>query len=166
MKPADILAMLTPNARFILSRFKEGAGAMSLAEMAIVIDPKLSGVPWKPGTPAWESGSTGNYRQDTPVPWRRKDRRFGPRKPLDGPLEKRTDGFGNAVPGLEEREDWQAAYVLTRAAITELDALGLLVPITTTGDTPAKWTTTARGERVMRLTRVSEWRREVGKSRA
>jgi len=158
----DVLALLTPRARLVLSRFKEGAGALSLAEMAIVIEPGLSGIPLEPEL---QDLRKVRERWAHPVdaqlqPAARS--RYGPRKPL----EKRMDGLGNALPGLEEREDWRAAYILARAVITELDALGLLVPVRTRGDTPAKWTTTPSGDRVARLTSVKEWRREARKSRA
>lgn len=154
------LAMLSLPARFVMSRFKEGAGALSLWEMAIVVDPSLPGIPLPPMASIYEASKDGAevYR---PV---RKDRRFGPRKALTSPMEKRLDRDGRVLPELEERQEWRAALVTTRAVITELGALNLLRPVTVVGGHPDKWTTTALGERVMRLTSVSEWREHHGKN--
>lgn len=170
----EVLAMLTPEARAVMSRMKGGETVLSLPELAMTIEPNLPGLlvsARAEGEDAWEARSrrfdpartTENLVLDDQQRANfhaRARQEAALSKQAKEPLEQRLLPDGGLLPALGDHPSWGLSLQRARAVIVELETLGLLIAVEVRGASVSeKWTPTTEGRRVCGQLSVNEWRK-------
>lgn len=158
---------LTPGARVVMSRLKERSVlALSLAEMAMVIEPGLPGLvlPMKdPDVRAarWDPSRTSEVLEHDDT---QRALLYAAIRGTKEPIQQRLLPDGGLLPALEGNPAWGRAMERARAIVVELETLRLVARVEVRGTTVSeKWTLTEEGKKVCKELSIQEWRERPGK---